>query len=99
MLDANDLNEAITRRVEPLLTEESRGMMGSAHREGDPDFLIYMALQYALMDNVIIPMDILDAIAQDLDEPSFTQGMVPESRKWLAENRARTERAASQAGH
>ena len=92
MLDMNGLTGAIAQRVEPLLTEESRGMMASAHREGDPDFLIYMGLQYALVDDVMIPMDILDALAQKLDEPSFTPGMIPESRKWLAENRARTER-------
>ena len=99
MLSLGDLQLAISREVEPQLSALSRTIMGTAHEEGDPDFLIYLCLQYALIDNVIIPMDILDAMAEQLDEPSFTRGMVPESRKWLAENRARTERATAQAKH
>ncbi|CEG92536.1 Putative uncharacterized protein [Propionibacterium freudenreichii subsp. freudenreichii] len=97
MLDVNDLDEAIVRRVERHLSADSRVIMRKAHEEQDPDFLIYLALQYALLDDVIIPMDILDAIAVDLTDPAFAPGMLPESRKWLAENRVRTERAIAQA--
>lgn len=89
VLDVNDLDDAITRRVEPYLSSLSRTIMSAAHDDDDPDFLIYLALQYALMDGVAIPKDILDAIEIDLTDPGFTPGMLPESRKWLAENRAR----------
>jgi hypothetical protein len=40
-----------------------------------------LALQYALIDEVVIPKDILDAIEIDLTDPGFTPGMLPESRK------------------
>ena len=45
---------------------ESRALIRSGRDEGDPDFVVYMTLQFALLDSVIIPMDILDAIAVDL---------------------------------
>ncbi|WP_367343004.1 hypothetical protein [Propionibacterium sp.] len=66
MLDVNDLDEAIAREVEPYLTVESRALIRSGRDEGDPDFVVYMTLQFALLDSVIIPMEILDAIAVDL---------------------------------
>ncbi|CBL55887.1 Hypothetical protein PFCIRM516_12870 [Propionibacterium freudenreichii] len=40
VLDVNDLDDAITRRVEPYLSSLSRTIMRAAHDDDDPDFLV-----------------------------------------------------------
>ncbi|WP_269145736.1 hypothetical protein [Propionibacterium freudenreichii] len=40
MLDVNDLDDAITRRVEPYLSSLSRTIMRAAHDDDDPDLLV-----------------------------------------------------------
>lgn len=88
MLDVDGIADALRRDLLPLLSEAGRFILWSPLEAGDPEFAIYLGLQFALLDEVRIPEPLLEAIGVALDDPAFDPGDVKASKQHGARRRA-----------
>ncbi|CEG92464.1 Hypothetical protein PFCIRM122_02305 [Propionibacterium freudenreichii] len=88
MLDVDGIADALRRDLLPLLSEAGRFILWSPLEAGDPEFAIYLGLQFALLDEVRIPEPLLEAIGVALDDRAFDPDLRPEATAWCAQLRS-----------